>query len=181
MPKLYRLTFDPNPRVGGAMRALWATLVPDPAPELTAHLQPVLAHVLEGLGDRMWRAREAACLARSELLPGRTYAQLAPVLGELHTKLLRVLDDVKETVREAALKGWRALCSACVRFGEPAGGGALPAEHLVGTLPLRLRLRTSTSMSMSMSKSIDDIERQQLSTFEHKRALRFPFPCCTRF
>jgi proteasome component ECM29 len=83
----------------------------------------VLAHVLEGLGDRMWRAREAACLALSELLPGRTYAQLAPVLGELHTKLLRVLDDVKETVREAALKGWRALCSACVRFVEPAGGG----------------------------------------------------------
>ena len=29
-----------------------------------------------------------------------------------------MLDDIKETVREAAKAAWRALCSACVRLSE---------------------------------------------------------------
>ena len=48
---------------------------------------PVLEHLCESLGDRLWRAREGACLALAELLPGRTHAELAPKLAELHTKV----------------------------------------------------------------------------------------------
>lgn len=126
LPSLYRHTHDPNPRVAGAMRQLWASLVPDPKQALTAHLQPVLRHLCDSLGDRLWRAREGACLALAELLPGRTHAELAPMLSELHTKLLRTLDDIKETVRAAAEAAWRALCSACVRLTD--GAKATEAE-----------------------------------------------------
>ena len=40
-------------------------------------------------------------------LPGRSWAELQPHFERLFTALLRVLDDVKETVRKAALAGWR--------------------------------------------------------------------------
>lgn len=126
LPSLYRHTHDPNPRVAGAMRQLWASLVPDPKQALTAHLQPILRHLCDSLGDRLWRAREGACLGLAELLPGRTHAELAPMLAELHTKLLRALDDIKETVRAGAKAAWRALCSACVRLTD--GSKATEAE-----------------------------------------------------
>ena len=44
------------------MRALWASLVPDPKAALREHMGAVLAHLSDGLGDRMWRAREASHL-----------------------------------------------------------------------------------------------------------------------
>ena len=44
------------------MRALWASLVPDPKAALREHMGAVLAPLSDGLGDRMWRAREASHL-----------------------------------------------------------------------------------------------------------------------
>jgi len=126
LPSLYRHTHDPNPRVAGAMRQLWSALVPEPKATLARYLQPVLEHLCASLGDRLWRAREGACLALAELLPGRTHDELVPRLAELHAKLMRALDDIKESVRTAAEAAWRALCSACVRLSD--GSKASEAE-----------------------------------------------------
>ena len=46
-------------------------------------------------------------LGLADVLPGRSWAELQPHFERLFTALLRVLDDVKETVRKAALAGWR--------------------------------------------------------------------------
>jgi len=139
LPTLFRYTFDPNPRVANAMRQLWAALVPDPKPALTKHLQPVLEHLCASLGDRLWRGRESACLALAELLPGRTLAELSPTLARLLTALLRVLDDVKETVRKAAEPAWRAVSSACVRLSDGGRASASDAEAVLEiALPILL-------------------------------------------
>ena len=55
---------------------------------------------------------QASCLGLADLLPGRSWSELQPHFELLFTSLLRVLDDVKETVRKAALAGWRAVCGA---------------------------------------------------------------------
>lgn len=40
--------------------------------------------------------------ALGDLLQGRRWEQLAPVLGRVWEMLLRALDDIKESVRQAA-------------------------------------------------------------------------------
>ena len=137
------------------MRALWASLVPDPKAALREHMSAVLAHLSDGLGDRMWRAREAShlpdeearartclvkkssshtqasCAALAELLPGRGIDELQAALTDLHLRLLRALDDVKETVRAAAATAWRALCSACVRLADGANSSSVRAQSVL--------------------------------------------------
>ena len=81
------------------MKAVWTELVPVPKKALTTHLTAVLAHLKAGLTDRLWRAREASCLALADLLPGREWDELKDSLEALTTALMRALDDIKETVR----------------------------------------------------------------------------------
>ena len=113
--------------------------MPEPKKTLDQLLQPVLTHLGEGLNDRLWRAREASCLGLADVLPGRSWAELQPHFELLFTALLRVLDDVKETVRKAALAGWRAVCSAASRLSDPASG-SVSAEQALSVLGLVLPL-----------------------------------------
>ena len=116
LPTLYRYTFDPNPRISQAMKQVWSALVPDPKRALSSHLPAVLAHLLEGITSREWRAREASCLALADVLSGRTYDELATELTDMHVRLLRAVDDIKESVRKVALSAWRALSSVLNRL-----------------------------------------------------------------
>ena len=114
------------------MKAVWAELVPVPKKALTTHLTAVLAHLKAGLTDRLWRAREASCLALADLLPGREWDELKDSLEALTTALMRALDDIKETVRVAALTCWRALCSVCTRLCSAGGGGGATTSRGAG-------------------------------------------------
>merc|ERR1719502_267450 len=89
IPTLYRYTFDPNERIANAMRQVWSALVPEPKKALSAHLPAVLSHLLDGVVDRLWRAREASCHALAEALAGRTYVEVEAKLAEVHEKLMR--------------------------------------------------------------------------------------------
>uniref|UniRef100_A0A7S4BN83 Non-specific serine/threonine protein kinase n=2 Tax=Chrysotila carterae TaxID=13221 RepID=A0A7S4BN83_CHRCT len=139
VPTLYRYTFDPNPKVSVAMRQLWTSLVSDPKKVLDEHFGAVLQHMCDGLIDRLWRARESSSLALAELLPGRSLIQVRPQLVDLHVRLMRAMDDVKETVRNAAATAWRALCSTCLRLSDGAHvSEAAAAEVLALVLPVLL-------------------------------------------
>jgi proteasome component ECM29 len=105
---------------------VWQSLVPEPKRTLAAHLPAVLAHLLDGVVGREWRAREASCLAMAEILSGRTFDELGAHISELHDKLLRAVDDIKESVRKAALASWRALSSVLSRLVD---GAHAPAEQ----------------------------------------------------
>ena len=73
------------------------------------------------------------------MLPGRGWEELQPHLELLYCALLRVLDDVKETVRKAALAGWRAVCGAAARLSDPATASSEQAHGVLGLmLPLLL-------------------------------------------
>ena len=82
---------------------------------------------------------QASCLGLADLLPGRSWAELQPHFELLFNSLLRVLDDVKETVRKAALAGWRAVCGAAARLSDPASG-SVSAEQALSVLGLMLPL-----------------------------------------
>ena len=134
IPTLYRYIFDPNERIASAMKQVWSSLVPDPKKALTKYLGPVMAHLIEGVTDRLWRSREASCYALAEALAGRTYAEVGPTLCELHEKLIRCVDDIKDSVRKAALAAWRSLSSVINRLCDGSLAPASQAEEVLGII-----------------------------------------------
>ena len=54
--------------------------------------------------------------------------QVGAHITELHDRLMRAVDDIKESVRKAALAAWRALSSVINRL---ADGSLAPAEQVI--------------------------------------------------
>jgi hypothetical protein len=63
-----------------------------------------------------WRDRHSACLALAELLSGRTFADIGTALPGLWTAATRAMDDVKESVCEAAADFAKTLANVSVRL-----------------------------------------------------------------
>ncbi len=112
LPKLYRYQFDPNERIQEAMGGLWQTLVADPEKAKTEYLSDMFKELLPGIGSRLWRVREASCLALADLLAGRRYESVKDYLVETYRLSMRAMDDIKETVRVAGLTLNRAGMSS---------------------------------------------------------------------
>lgn len=68
IPKLYRYQHDPNARVRDSMAHIWRALVADPKKAVDENFKGILAELLTEMGARLWRSRESAALALSELL-----------------------------------------------------------------------------------------------------------------
>ncbi|TPX38193.1 hypothetical protein SmJEL517_g00223 [Synchytrium microbalum] len=119
IPRLFRFQFDPNAKVADAMRNIWRILVKDPKATITEYFVLIMKDLLKSLGDRLWRTREASCLAMSDLLQGRSIEQLEPYLQELWTMCFRVLDDIKESVRTAAFGTCKVLTNVTIKYCDP--------------------------------------------------------------
>ena len=50
------------------MSHIWAALVPEPKVALDANFGAIADDLIKEMGGRMWRSREAACLALADLL-----------------------------------------------------------------------------------------------------------------
>ncbi|TPX39274.1 hypothetical protein SeLEV6574_g07344 [Synchytrium endobioticum] len=120
VPRLYRFQFDPNTKVADAMRNIWKILIKDPKHTIDGYFVVIIKDLLKSMGDRMWRTREASCVAMSDLLHGRSIEQLEPYLQELWTMCFRVLDDIKESVRTAAFGTCKILTNVTIRYCDPS-------------------------------------------------------------
>ncbi|KAJ3067659.1 hypothetical protein HDU98_009138, partial [Podochytrium sp. JEL0797] len=114
VPKLYRFQFDPNLKVAESMKSIWTSLVKDPKKTVDDNFDLIIADLLKGLGDRMWRTRESSCLALSDIMHGRQLAQIKPYLREIWEMCFRALDDIKESVRVAAFVACKTLTNVTV-------------------------------------------------------------------
>jgi hypothetical protein len=97
-------------------------------PELDLAQTRVLALCCIRLQSKQWREREAACAALEALLPRCSWGvSVFPHLERLLLDGLRVLDDVRDSTRSAALNFFKALSAHIVRACNPAeadsGGG----------------------------------------------------------
>lgn len=81
------------------MSHILVTVIPQRTAALTHNFPAVMRELLESLAARPWRARQAACLAMADLLPGRRWPLLAPHFGRVWEVALRVADDIKDSVR----------------------------------------------------------------------------------
>jgi len=140
IPRLFRYQYDPSPRVREPCERLWALLVRDPSRTVAAHVVPILAELARASESSHWRERHAACAGLADLLPGRTYGEVGPLLEVLWRSCLRSIDDIKDSVREVALGALKALGRLTLRLTDPAHTPAAEARAAVSiVLPFLLR------------------------------------------
>ncbi|RDA90120.1 hypothetical protein CP533_2572 [Ophiocordyceps camponoti-saundersi (nom. inval.)] len=137
-PKLYRYRFDPNANVQRSMDAIWKALVKDSNATVNKHFDAIMQDLLTSQLGREWRVREASCAAISSLIAGRPFKQYETRYKDIWTGALKVLDDVKGSVREAALRLCMALSSGLVRQLEEGGHSAAAKAMMQEAVPFLL-------------------------------------------
>lgn len=103
-PKLYRYRFDPNPNVQRSMKDIWNALVKDSNAVIDTNFDAIVEDLLKSIMDgKQWRVRQASCAAIADLLQGRSIEKYDKYLGDILSKAFKALDDIKLSVRTAAL------------------------------------------------------------------------------
>ncbi|KAL2912896.1 proteasome component M29 [Polyrhizophydium stewartii] len=152
IPRLYRYQFDPNQKVAESMRNIWRTLIKEPKKAIDANLDVIVKDLLQSMGDRTWRTREAACTALADFLGGRQIAEIEPYLQEMWNMCFRALDDIKETVRNAAFVACKALTNMTVRYCDPANVSATQGQKVMDIMVPFLLTKGLGSMAEEVRK-----------------------------
>ncbi|KAE8324158.1 proteasome stabiliser-domain-containing protein [Aspergillus sergii] len=139
-PKLFRYRFDPNPNVQRSMDTIWQALVKDPAAIISDHFDEIMDDLLRSmLAGREWRVRQASCAAIADLIQGRQPEKYFKYMEEIFLKSFRLVDDIKESVRAAALKLCQTITNAVIRTLETSDTETKRAgTMLAGTIPFLL-------------------------------------------
>lgn len=137
-PKLFRYRFDPNPNVQRSMNDIWKALVKDSNGVLETHFDAIMEDLLKSVHGKEWRVRQASCTAIADLIGGRPFQQYEKYYAEIWTKALKVLDDVKATVREQAMKLCMGMANTLTRQLEEGGVSASAKDMMSSTLPFLL-------------------------------------------
>ncbi|KAL2887176.1 Proteasome component ECM29 [Ceratocystis lukuohia] len=114
-PKLYHYRFDPNPNFQRSMNNIWKATVKEPTAILNQHFDLIMEDLLKNIVGKEWRVREASCSAISDLIQGRKYSQYERYYSTLWVVSLKVIDDVKGSVRKAALDLCMVLSKTLIR------------------------------------------------------------------
>ncbi|KAF3481698.1 proteasome component ECM29 [Arthroderma uncinatum] len=131
-PKLYRYRFDPNPNVQRSMNDIWNALVKDSNAVIDSHFDAIMEDLLLSVVDgKQWRVRQAACAGIASLLQGRPVEKYDKYLGEILTKSFKVLDDIKSTVRQAALSLCQTLSDTVLRALEAGDASSKRAKLML--------------------------------------------------
>ncbi|KAJ6092920.1 hypothetical protein N7486_008209 [Penicillium sp. IBT 16267x] len=138
-PKLFRYRFDPNPNVQRSMNTIWQALVKDPTVVIDTHFDSIMEDLLKSmLQGREWRVRQASCAAVADLIQGRRPEVYAEYLDDIFGKAFRLLDDIKESVRVAALKLCQTITNSVIRTLETSGTEKRAGALLNSAIPFLL-------------------------------------------
>lgn len=116
IPRLVRYQYDPDKNVQDAMGHIWRSIVAEPKKTIDEYFDPIMEDLLLQSGSRLWRSREASCLAIADLIQGRKFTQLSKHLKRIWTAAFRAMDDIKETVRNSGDSLCRAVSSLTIRL-----------------------------------------------------------------
>jgi proteasome component ECM29 len=137
-PKLYRYRFDPNPNVQRSMNDIWNALVKDSSATINQYFEEILADLLKSILGKEWRTRQACCAAIADLIQGREFEKYEKHLHEVWKVAFKVMDDIKGSVREAALSLSMVLTGILVRQVEAGTSSKHAQAMLKEVLPFLL-------------------------------------------
>ncbi|PNH46325.1 hypothetical protein VD0004_g1783 [Verticillium dahliae] len=156
-PKLYRYRFDPNKNVRASMEEIWKSLVKDPNEAIQKHFDAIMSDLLKCVLGKEWRTRQASAAAISEIIGGQPFKKYEQYYEQIWTAALKVLDDVKSSVREVALKLCMGLTSTIVRLLED--GSSVDTARVMLGQALRFLLSSS-----GLESNVDEVKGFSLKT-----------------
>lgn len=104
IPKLYRYRFDPYSTVAQSMNDIWNALIANPGEIIKTFIDEILKELLDGMGNKEWRVREASTVGLLNLVQTQPQQLFLEKMLDMWTMGFRTMDDVKESVREAGTK-----------------------------------------------------------------------------
>jgi proteasome component ECM29 len=158
-PKLYRYRFDPNPNVQRSMNGIWQAVVKEPNVLLETHFDAIMDDLLSSIiVGREWRVREASCSAIADLIQGRQVEKYDKYMNDVLTKAFKVMDDIKESVRAAALRLCQVITNILTRTLETGDTESKRAKAMLNHLiPFLLSQR-------GMESSAQEVQAYSIST-----------------
>lgn len=63
------------------MAHIWKSLVDDSKKTIDENLDLIITDLITQSGSRLWRSREASCLALADIIQGRKFSQVAIILA----------------------------------------------------------------------------------------------------
>ena len=173
-PALFRYRFDPNTNVRTAMNDIWSALVKDSNATITTHFDAIIKDLFKSIVGKEWRTRQASCAAIADLVQGRSLETYEKYLNEIWSLAFKVCDDIKESVRAAAMALARVLTGILTRALEAGDSSARIADQMLKqVLPFLL----STQGLESGAAEVQDFSRKtilQIIKKSNSRTLR-PF------
>ncbi|SCU96031.1 LAMI_0F04896g1_1 [Lachancea mirantina] len=137
--KLNRYRFDPNQKISEIMGNLWEALVPSTSSAISMYSDDIIQELLEGMGVKEWRVREASTAAIQNALEIIDSTLSHERVQRIWTMTFRVMDDIKESVRQAGLKLAKFLVRRLVKSTEQGSKeSALGNDSIRELLPLFL-------------------------------------------
>ncbi|CAF9933379.1 MAG: proteasome component M29 [Alectoria fallacina] len=158
-PALFRYRFDPNTNVRNSMNDIWAALVKEPGKTIDLHFDSIMNDLLKNILGKEWRVRQASCAAIADLVQGRPLERYEKYLTKIWELTFKVCDDIKESVRGAAMSLARVLTGVLTRGLEAGESSASSAEKMLKqVLPFLL----SPSGLESGAPEVQDFARKTL-------------------
>lgn len=157
-PALFRYRFDPNPNVRNSMNDIWAAIVKEPAKTIDLHFDGIMNDLFKNILGKEWRVRQASCAAIADLVQGRPLEKYEKYLTKIWELAFKVCDDIKESVRDAAMSLARVLTGVLTRGLEAGESSASAEKMLKQVLPFLL----SPSGLESGAPEVQDFARKTL-------------------
>lgn len=161
IPKLYRYQFDPVPKIQTSMASIWSAIVPETQKTIDLYHKEIFADLISNLTSGQWRVRLSCCVALADFLRGggaKVFEDCIPQFAELWRQLYRVMDDVHEGTRNAAISTGKTLSTICVRHLDVDHGRA--GKALVETiLPVILNKGVYSTVSDVVKVSLETISK----------------------
>ena len=130
-PALFRYRFDPNTNVRNAMNDIWVALVKEPTKTIDQHFDGIMNDLLRNILGKEWRTRQASCAAIADLVQGRQLEKYERFLTEIWEVTFKVCDDIKESVRTAAMALARILTGILTRTLEASESASRSSEKML--------------------------------------------------
>jgi len=175
IPKLYRMMHDPNPKMQEAVKGIWTALIDSPKATVDAHFAAIMNELFNEAGSRLWRTRQSCASAMGDILSARSFAEIEPYLERVWDVCLRLIDDIKETVRIAGEVLCRSVRSLTLRLCDAHHSGPSEVKRTIEiVLPILLERGLLSTVKEVQALSMDVL--MKLVKFAHGDAIRAHIP-----
>jgi proteasome component ECM29 len=169
VPRLYRYQFDPNPKIQQSMISIWNSVITqDNKKIIDQYLDIILDDIEKNMLSNLWRIRESCCLALCDLLKGgRNLEPIIHKFGAFWSLLFKLIDDIKESVRQAAEIAIKSLNRVTISYSSSITNLSICENTIKSVIPILIQdgfnSKLDTVRDISV-KTVLELTKQSISS-----------------